>query len=181
MKKNVFIFGGLAGLIISTFMVCSIALCYHKEQYEGSMVIGYAAMLISFSFIFVGIRNYRNKYNGGVISFGKAFTIGLYISLIASTIYVLAWLVDYYMFIPDYMDKYAEHAIKQAQQKGVSAAEMSKTVEQMNGYKEAYKSPILVILFTYLEILPVGLVVSLISALLLKKKNKPHETFLSNA
>ncbi len=181
MKKNVFVFGALAGLIVSIFMVCSIALCYGKEQFEGNVVIGYAAMIIAFSFIFIGIRNYRNKYNGGVISFGKAFRVGLYITLIASTIYVLVWLVDYYVFIPDFMDKYTTHIIKAAEKSGVSQVELNKKVEEMTVYQKMYKNPLFVILLTYVEILPVGLVVTLISALLLKKKHKDRETILSNA
>lgn len=181
MKKNVFVFGALAGLIVSVFMVCSIALCYGKEQFEGNVVIGYAAMIIAFSFIFVGIRNYRNKYNGGVISFGKAFRVGLYITLIASTIYVLVWLVDYYVFIPDFMDKYATHIIEATEKSGVSQAELSKKMEEMAGYQKMYQNPLFVILLTYVEILPVGLVVTLISSLLLKKKRKDRETVLTNA
>src|ERR1017187_9822075 len=74
------------------------------------MLIGYASMLVALSLVFVGIRNYRDKYNNGVISFGKAFKIGIMIVLIASTIYVVAWLIDYFFFIPDFMEKYSSMA-----------------------------------------------------------------------
>ncbi len=70
--------------------------CEGTVAYETSMLIGYASMLIAFSLVYVGIRNYRNKYNGGVISFGKAFKIGILIVLIASTLYVIAWMIDYF-------------------------------------------------------------------------------------
>jgi hypothetical protein len=69
------------------------------------MLIGYASMLIAFSLVFVGIRNYRDKFNEGVISFGKAFKIGIMIVLIASTMYVVAWLIDYFFFIPDFFNR----------------------------------------------------------------------------
>src|SRR4029078_1237394 len=112
MQKNIFIYGLIAGIVVSVLMLSSVNYLSHCEgnvDYGTSMLIGYASMLLSFSLVFVGIRNFRDKYNEGVISFGKAFKIGIIIVLIASTIYVVAWLVDYYFFIPDFMDKYAAH------------------------------------------------------------------------
>lgn len=133
------------------------------------MLLGYAAMLLSFSLVFVGIKNYRDKYANGSISFGKAFKIGLYITLVASTVYVIVWLIDYYLFIPDFMDKYTAHLLREFQSEGPTAAELEAKVTELAGYKDMYKSPLMVILWTYIEILPVGLVVSLISALILRK------------
>src|SRR5881396_3451000 len=104
MKKNITIYGLIAGIVVSILMLSTVNYISHCEgtiDYTRSLLIGYASMLISFSLVFVGIRNYRDKYNEGVISFGKAFTIGIMIVLIASTIYVVAWLIDYFFFIPD--------------------------------------------------------------------------------
>lgn len=171
MKKNVLVFGLISGLIVSTWMVVGAARCYSNSgNFEGNMLLGYASMLLAFSLMFVGVKNYRDKYNGGTISFGKAFRMGLYIALVASTIYVLAWLVDYYVFIPDFMDKYAAHMISKAQSSGASATEMAGTIKEANNMKSMYNSPVMVILFTYLEILPVGLIVAIITALILKRK-----------
>ena len=103
MNRIVVICGVISGALVSTFMVCSMAVCYQKEAFEGNMLLGYAAMLLSFSMVFVGIKNYRDKYSGGSVSFGKAFKIGLYITLVASTVYVIVWLIDYYIFIPDFI------------------------------------------------------------------------------
>lgn len=153
-------------------MICSTARCYSTGDFDSNVVLGYAAMLVAFSFIFVGTRNVRDKHNNGVISFGKAFQTGLLISLIASSIYVTVWLVDYYWFIPDFMEKYTAHVLKETQAKGASKAELKEQIAQMNYYREMYKNPLFVVLLTYLEILPVGLVVSLISALILKRKPK---------
>lgn len=175
MKKNVIVFGLIAGLIVSVLMVLSMAKCSSDPDFEHSMLLGYASMILAFSFIFVGIKNYRDKYNDGVITFGKAFKIGLYISLIASTIYVIVWLVDYYMFIPDFMDKYVAHVLRDAKRDGASAAELASKAKELASSQEMYKNPIMVVLFTYLEILPVGLLVSLLAALILRKKpgNRP--------
>jgi len=181
MKKNNLVFGAIAGIIIATFMVFSIMLCYNKSDFEGNVVVGYAAMIIAFSFIFLGIRNYRNKYSNGVISFGKAFRIGLYITLIASTIYVLVWLIDFYLFVPDFMEKYTSHVLRQAAKSGATAAELTKKTAELNNYRELYKNPLMIILLTYVEVLPVGLIISLISALLLKRKQKQENTILTQS
>lgn len=172
MKKNVLVFGLISGSIVSAFMAVSAMMMSDNPNFEGSMVLGYASMLIAFSFIFVGIKNFRDKYNNGVIKFGKAFLIGLYIALIGSTMYVVTWLIEYNFFIPDFMDRYAEHVIKHAKESGATVAEIDKQMAEMAGYKEMYKNPVFVILLTYMEVLPIGILVSVISALILKKKNK---------
>lgn len=172
MKKNVLVFGLISGLIITALMIVSTIMCYNDPNFEGSMLIGYASMLISFSFVFVGIKNYRDKYNNGVITYGKAFKVGLFIALISSTFYVATWLVEYYAFMPDFMEKYSAHVLNQAKSSGASAAEIAKQTAEMEGYKEMYKNPIFVILLTYMEVFPIGLVMALIAAAVFRKKDK---------
>ncbi|WP_460473978.1 DUF4199 domain-containing protein [Emticicia fontis] len=171
MQRIVLICGLIAGVIISTFMVCSIGYCYSSGNFDGSIVIGYAAMLLAFSLVFVGIKTYRDKYSNGSISFGKAFKVGLFITLIASTMYVVVWMVDYYFFVPDFMAKYSTHVIQEAKDSGASAAEIQEKIDMVEKSVKFYKTPIGVMLMTYMEILPVGLVVTLISALILKRKD----------
>lgn len=173
MKKIVLRYGLLAGLIVSLFMMIGMLICHQNADFEGSMVLGYASMLVAFTFIFLGIRSQRNKHGNGSITFGKAFMTGLYIALISSTMYVITWLVVYYCFMPDFMDKYMEHALKKAAESGASPAEIEKQAAEMATYKDMYKNPLGVILLTYMEIFPLGLLVTLISALILKKKPKP--------
>jgi hypothetical protein len=84
--------------------------------------------------------------------------------------YVVVWLFSYYLFVPDYMDKYAAHVLNAAKRDGVSGAALNEQITKMNGYKEMYKNPIYVVLFTYMEIFPVGLIVTIVSALILKRK-----------
>ncbi|MBK8788221.1 MAG: DUF4199 domain-containing protein [Chitinophagaceae bacterium] len=173
MKKIVIVNGIIAGLIVAAMFLITMGLYHNQGNFEGGMWIGYASMLLAFSLIFVAIIRFRDKYNNGVISFGKAFRIGLYITLIASTIYVVAWLIDFYVFIPDFADKYAAHMLEKLKSNGAGAAEITSTTQQMDSFKEMYKNPVLVVLFTYIEILPVGLLLSLIAALVLKRKVKP--------
>jgi hypothetical protein len=172
MKKNNLVFGLIAGTIVSIVMNVGIDRCYETGDFEGGMLIGYASMLVAFSFVFVGIKNYRDKHLGGIITFGQAFKTGLWITLIASTIYVAVWMFDYYLFKPDFMDKYSEFMLAKVKESGAGAAEIEKQTAEMAKAKEMYKNPLFVVLFTYFEILPVGLLVAAISGLILKRKEK---------
>jgi hypothetical protein len=168
MKKNVLKFGLIAGALISAFVVFTMNI-WGCESNAASMYLGFTAQILALSFMFVAIKNYRDNENGGVISFGKAFTIGLYIAFIASTMYVAIWLIDYYCFIPDFWDK----ALAHAQSSGLPAAELKAKTAQFAEIKGIYKSPVLVVVYTYLEIFPTGLIVSLVAALIMKKKQDP--------
>ncbi len=173
MKKNILIYGLIAGLVVSALMLSSVNYLSHCEgniDWDTSMLIGYASMLIAFSLVYVGIRNYRDKYNAGTISFGKAFKTGMLMVLIASTIYVVAWLIDYFFFIPDFMEKYATHTLDELKTSGASQIEIKKQTKDMENFAIMYKNPFFNAMMTYAEILPVGLIVTLISSLILKRK-----------
>jgi len=173
MKKNIIIYGIIAGIVVSILMLATtnyISHCEGNVDYSTSMLIGYASMLIAFSLVFVGIRNYRDKYNEGVISFGKAFKLGIMIVLIASTIYVAAWLVDYFFFIPDFLEKSSAHMLDKLKTSGASQIEIDKQTTEMANFARMYKNPFFNAMMTYVEILPVGLIVTLISSLILKRK-----------
>lgn len=122
-------------------------------------------MVIIYSLIFIGIRNYRNNQLSGAISFKKALLTGTMITLVASTLYVVICLVYLYQFAPDYMDKYTEYVLRHT-----PPAELEAKAQSMEDFKTMYKNPGFVILFTYAEILPLGLIVTLVSSLILKKK-----------
>lgn len=175
MKKNVLVFGSIAGVLVSVFMFFSMLSLNNNPEFEGSMLVGYASMLVAFSFIFVAVKNYRDKYNNGVVSFGKAFQIGLYIALIASTCYVITWAFEYHFMMPDFMEKYSQHMLEQLAKSGASEKEISEQTAMMTSNFEMYKSPLFFTLMTYMEILPVGLVVSLICAFILKRKESTSQ------
>ena len=156
---------GLFGSSIVTALLLSVTF-YMKAnpEKEVSMFFGFAGMLLAFIFVVLGIKQQRDT-NNGFISLGKAFLTGFWITLIISTIYVIVWLIIFYNFFPNFAEHYTDMAIAKA-----SPDEVAKVTEDMNSFKEMYKSPIMVILLTYMEILPLGIVFSLISALILKKK-----------
>ncbi len=174
MKKNILIYGLIAGALVSGFMLYTmnnLSHCKGSVDYNTSMFIGYASMLIAFCLVFVGIRNYRNNYNGGIITFGKSFKIGIMIVLIASTIYVVSWLIDYYWFIPDFAEKYSANMLNEMRNSGATADEIQKQSQELESMSTILNNPFLNALVTYTEILPIGLVVTVISSLILKRKS----------
>jgi len=175
MKRNSLVFGSIAGVIVSTFMGISMAVMScgsgDMDGGTGSMIIGFSAMAVAFSFIFVGIKNYRDKQNGGTITFGQGFLLGLFISLIASTMYVITWAVEFHFFMPDFIDKYSAMQIKELQGSGMSAAALDEAVKKVESENYSYKHNLFFFaMYTYMEILPVGILITLISALILKRK-----------
>ncbi len=180
MKKNSLVFGIISGVIVSTFMAISMAImsCGSGEMDggTGSMIIGFSAMAVAFSFIFVGIKNYRDKQNGGTVTFGKAFLLGLMISLIASTMYVITWAIEFHFFMPDFIDKYSAMQVKQLKESGMTGAELDKNLKSIETASYNYKhNPFFFAMYTYMEILPVGILITLISALILKRKTPVNQ------
>lgn len=172
MRKIILVCGLISGLIVAATMAIGIAICYKNNNFEGNEVVGYTSMILSFSLIFVGIKNVRDKANGGVISFGKGFLVGLLISLIASTLYVLTWLLMYYNFFPDFMDRYADMELSKLKAAGATVEKISKAEKDMAFFKSMYENPVTLSLVTYMEILPIGIIVSLIAALILRRKRQ---------
>ena len=171
MVKKALVYGFIAGVIVSAIMIISMATCSKEmEGGTGMMIQGFASMFIAFSMIFVAVRSYRNNEGGGYITFGKAFTLGAIIAFIASTMYVITWMIDAHFFIPDFADRYADTMLAKAQAAHLDATNMAAKVKEMDDFKVMYKNPIMVVLMTYMEILPLGLVLALISALVFKKK-----------
>lgn len=170
MKKTILTYGLISGLIIMAFMITSSLLWYYDPKLGFSEVVGFTGMFIAFIFVFVGIKNYRDKQNAGSITFLTAFKIGTYIALISSCIYTLVWLVEFHFFLPDFMEKYAAFAIEKIKSSGISAAEMKVKITDMESMQESYKNPLFMIGITLMEVFPIGLFVALISALILKRK-----------
>jgi uncharacterized membrane protein len=170
MKKIILVHGLIAGIISVLGYVITTAI--GDVAMENAMIYGYTSIILGFSLIFVAIRNYREKTGSGAISFGKAFLIGLYISLIASAIYISVWLYYYYNFFPDFAEKYAAQVIKQLQAAGETAAVIEEKRIEMAEFSKNYKNPFFNAVVTSTEILPLGIIISLISAAILKRKPK---------
>lgn len=172
MKKTALKYGGIAGAIITVLMLISmLSLEGESPNFKQAEILGYVTMIAALSMIFVGIKTYRDKELDGSINFGKAFQVGLFITLVASVIYVAGWMI--YTSTggaAEFMDQYYEYAIEQLRESGKSQEVIDKKIAEMETYKEMYRNPLVQIGITFLEIFPVGLVISLIAAALLKRK-----------
>jgi uncharacterized protein DUF4199 len=174
MKKTVIRFGIFSSLLMVMGMI--ISLCFSDYfGYDNGVWVGYTTMIISFLMVFFGVRSFRDKMNGGAISFGKAFKIGGLIALISCLVYVVAWLIIYYNFMPDFADKYAAFAIDKMKNAHASQTEIDAAMQEMSRFKELYKNPFYNAAMTFLEPLPVALLMSLLSAAILRKKKVSPE------
>jgi hypothetical protein len=172
MKKIVITFGLISGALMAAFMFATLPF-HDKIGFEtGGFIVGYTSMVLSFTLVFFGIRSYRENVGGGAISFGRAFVVGILIAIISSVCYVIAWEIVYFNFMPDFMDKYAAHVIGQARASGASAEVIQAKTQEMQQFKQMYSNPFFNAAITFLEPFPVGLILTLISALILRKKKR---------
>ncbi len=170
MKQIILKNGLIAGIVISVFMTGSMAYVYNSDHADGSMLVGYASMLAAFSFIFIGIKRYRDSVSEGKISFFSGFKIGIGISVIASLMYVIAWAIEFHFFMPDFLDKYIVSEIEKLKELNLGTTELEAKIKEIESSKGLYDNPFSFFAITFAEIFPVGLLVTIVSALILKKK-----------
>ncbi len=165
--KYALTYGLLSGLVIILTMLAGILLS-GQESFFSSEWFGYLVMLVALTFIFVGVKRYRDIERGGIIKFGPAFAMGLAIAAFAGLAYVVVW--EAYLAITDYrfMDEYIAGIARARQAEGASAAAIAKELAGMEWMRVQYTNPLFRIPMTFLEIFPVGLIVALVSALLLR-------------
>lgn len=171
MKKIALIYGAIAGTIV----ICS--MIFGREVSGGvgigsSQTFGFSIMFIVLTpFIFLGVKKHRDENLGGVIRFFAAFGLGLMIAVMAAIMYVTIWEVYQLFTDTPFIDTYIETSLAAKQQAGASAEEMAKLTASMEQMRAWYASPLSRIPLTMIEIFPVGALVSLISAAILRKPN----------
>ncbi len=171
MKKIILTYGLIAGSIMGLMILILFGLMGTACSMNNAMLITYTTMVAAFSLVFLGTKNYRDNFSHGTISFGKAFKVGILISLVASVIYVVAWMIVQHFMLPDFYAQYAAGEIEAAKSAGASAAEIAAKQKEMNDMVEMVKNPVVVFLFTLLEPLPVALLATLVTAFTLKSKS----------
>jgi hypothetical protein len=172
MKKIVLTFGLISGGFLAAMMAVMVPICLNGGGNVGYLV-GYTTMVVAFLAVFFGIRSYRDKNGDGTITFGKAFKVGILITLIACAMYVTAWEIIYFNFVPDFADKYAALSIDKMRSDGASDAEILAETKKMADFKRWYANPLLNIGMTFMEVFPVGLILTLVSAAILRRKATP--------
>ena len=169
MKRIVLTFGLISGAIMSVLMLSTVPFM-HKIGFNRGMVIGYTTMVLAFLLVFFGIRSYRENVGNGYVSFGRALSVGLLIMLITCAFYVLTWEFVYFNFMPDFAEKYGAFMLENMRAAGASAQEIAAKAEEMKRFKVLYDNIFFNVAMTFLEPLPVGLIMTFISALILRRK-----------
>ena len=171
MTKIVLIFGLISGAIAGFLMWILMSLVGKESiDFDMGMIWGYATMIIALSLVFFGIKSYRDN-NGGRITFLKGLQVGILISLISAVCYGISWEAYYRTSGADFIQQYSAHYIDQMRAKGASDTEIAETQTQMDQFGEMYKNFFVRFGMTLMEILPVGIVVTLISAALLRRRD----------
>ena len=169
MKKTVLTFGLIAGAIMAAMMFATLPFI-DKIGFDKGEILGYTTMILAFLLVFFGIRSYRENVGGGQITFGRAFAVGILITMVSCACYVVAWEIIYFKLMPDFVDKYAGYMIEKVRASGASQQAIDATAEQMKSFKAMYDNPFINAAITFVEPFPVGLIVTLISAAFLRKK-----------
>ena len=174
MKRIVLIFGLISGGLMALFMFATMPFL-DKIGFDRGYIVGYTGMVLAFMLIFFGIRSYRENVGGGAITFGRAFAVGILIAVISSICYVIAWQILYHTLMPDFFEKFSAHVIEKTRASGATPQAIQAKVQEMEQAKRLYSNPVLHVAFTFLEPFPVGLIITVISAAILRKKQKPSE------
>ena len=170
MTKIVLIFGLISGAIAGALMWLLITFVGKDAvNFDNAMFVGYATMLIALSLVFFGIKSYRDN-NGGRISFFKALQVGILISLISAFCYAAAWEIYYPSVGDEFMQKYTTYYLDKMKKDGASEAEIEKARVEGEQFMELYRNFFVRFAFSLMEIVPVGIIVTLISAALLRKR-----------
>ena len=177
MRKTVLTFGLIAGGMLS--LVLAVTYPFHDQiGFDKGLYVGYTSMVAAFLLTYFGIRSYRDVVGNGTVGFGRALTIGALITVVASACYVATWETIYFGFGSgrDYLAKYSEYMAQKEKAKGTSQAEIDKKVTEMKQFAETYNNPVVNSAVTFLEPLPVGLLIALVSAFALSRKRRQATT-----
>jgi hypothetical protein len=172
MKKIVLIYGIISGVIVGAMLIITMPLYENGTlNFENGELVGYTTMIIALSMVFFGVKSYRDNHLAGSISFGNALKVGLLITLVAAVIYALSWEVSYNTMKGDFMGKMTERHLEKMKTEGAAEEAIALERKSMEEFGEMYKNPFIRFGVTLMEISPVGILVSLLSAGLLRKKS----------
>jgi hypothetical protein len=164
--KYALIYGGIAGAIVVTIISATIAL--GLANHSSSIWVGYTIMLMALSLIFVGVKRYRDVECGGVIRFGRAVLLGLGMAAVAALIYATGWEIYLAVSGQDFMAEYSAGILDGMRAEGAPQAAIEAKAVEMRELAESYRNPLFRFPLTFVEIFPVGLLVALVSAALLR-------------
>ena len=167
MLRIVLIYGVIGGIIVAVPMLITMSATTEGQIPENSALYGYLSMLLAFTMVFVGIKHYRDKVLGGVIRFLPALGVGLGISAVASLFWVVGWEFTLASGF-DFGSAYMESVVAAAQARGAPAAEIEQIRAETTEFLSMYANPLFRLPITFVEMFPIGALISLISAAMLR-------------
>ena len=170
MKRIVWTFGLIAGGILSVMMLATMP--FIDQIGDKAEVLGYTTMVVAFLMVFFGIRTYRDNVLGGSIAFGKAFQVGILITVVASMCYVATWEVLFFEGPSNFGEKFSAKMMEKAKTSGGNRQQIDAEVARMKRFQELYRNPFINSAMTFVEPFPVGLVITLACAGILKRKRR---------
>ncbi len=171
MRKTVLTFGLLSGAV-STVMMLVTEPFIDPAKHATADILGYSAMLLSALLVFFGVRSYREHAGEGRLTFGRGVAVGLLITLVSTLCYIVAFEVMYFGIAPDFGDRFSACMIERARAAGGGPQEIETVTEQARTLKRLYDHPITNAALTFATSFPVGFVGSLISAAILRRKQR---------
>jgi Protein of unknown function (DUF4199) len=159
-------YGVIAGLIIGVPMMWRMLSAKPGEVPVVGMLVTYLVMIVALSAVFIGIKAYRDKVLGGVIRFLPALGVGLGISAVASIVYATAWEISSAYSSFDFIAFYKTYMVDAA--KGGSPAEVNQAIANAEEFEKMYRNPLYRVPMVFVEMFPVGVLISLISAAVLR-------------
>lgn len=160
------VYGAIAGTIVVAFS--GVALATGVLGHSSSPLLGYLIMLVALTMIFIGVKRYRDVECGGTVRFVRALAVGLAIALVAAFFYIIGWEIYFATAGQDFVADYSRMAIEEMRRDGAGPGEIEAAAAQMAAFAEQYRNPLFRVPMTFVEIFPVGLIVALVSAALLR-------------
>jgi hypothetical protein len=170
MPTRIIAYGVLWGLLLSVMNFAPIPFS-DKLNFAWWRKTGDALLIIGSLSAYFGIRSVREDVTGGYISFKLSVKIGLWITLVASTVCLFTWLIIFYQVSPDFPSAYGLDVINRMRSANKSDFEIRQAQELMMFYNGMLRHPMLNLLIIFIKPIPVGIVATLLSAANLFKKN----------
>lgn len=173
MGKKILFYGLISGFILTGFFLLSHLLFmknFSAEMWETGEIIGYSSMLIALTAIFFGVKSYRDRVLGGKITFGKAFALGAGISALSSIIFGIYVYFLYIAISPELSGKMIEVYREKIKTSGQTQEAVTKQLEEFEKEAPMWKNPFLQSFVMLITVFMIGLVISFITAIILKRK-----------
>jgi hypothetical protein len=169
MKSTIIKFGMYSSILLIILFGISF-LFEGAMDFSTSEIFGYLTIVLSLSFVYFGIRNYRDAINQGTVSFGKALKVGVLITLLASITFGLINVVYTEIINPEFTAEYYEYSIEKYRESLPEEAFKTKLIE-LESQKDLFKNPLVNFVIMGLTVFIIGFIISLISGLILHQTN----------